>query len=65
MIMIGGQKIVVNSSDSTLNEVANSEKVFSATMMIARFTSLKLQTQEKNKRIDEIGSYTFDLEELV
>lgn len=65
MIMIGGQKVVINSSDSTLNEVADSSKVFSATMMIARFTSLRLESREEDKRIGDIASYTFDLEELV
>ncbi len=65
MIMIGGQKIVINSSDSTENEVPDGRKVFAATMMIARFTKFELSTSEKNKRIGETATYNFSAEELV
>ncbi len=65
MIMIGGRKVVVNSSDSTKNEVPDGRKVFAATMMIARFTKFQLATSEKNKRIGETATYTFDIEEIV
>ncbi len=65
MLMIGGQKVLVNSSDSTLNEVPDGRKVFEATMLIGRFTKFSLDTKIDKKRIQETGTYTFSLEELV
>ena len=65
MVLIGGKKVVINSSDSTSNEAPDGLNVFDATMMIARFTSFELDTSEKNKRIGDIAKYTFALEELV
>ncbi len=65
MILIGGQKVVINSSDSTENEVPDGRKVFAATMLIARFTKFDLATTEKNKRIGETATYSFSVEELV
>ncbi len=65
MLMIGGQKVVINSSDSTANEVPDGRHVFESSMMIARFTKFDLQSSTQNKRIGEKGSYTFSIEELV
>ncbi len=65
MVMIGGQKVVINSSDTTNNEVPDGRKVFAATMMIARFTKFQLATSEKYKRIGETATYAFSVEELV
>ena len=65
MMLIGGQKILINSSDSTKNEYADGRHVFNATMIIGRFTSLELSTSEEKKRIGDIGKYTFAIEELV
>ena len=65
MLMIGGQKVVINSSDSIKNELPDGYTVFEATMMIARFTSFELATTEKHKRMGEIAKYNFTIEELV
>ncbi len=65
MMMIGGQKVVINSSDSIHNEMPDSRDVFSATMMIGRFTTFELATSEKNKQIGELATYNFTVEELV
>ncbi len=65
MMRVGGQPVVINSSDSINNEVPDSYNIFSATMMIARFITFELSTKEKNKRIGDIAQYTFSLEELV
>ncbi len=65
MLKIGGGRVVVNSSDSTLNEQPDGHKVFDATMMIARFTNFELDSKQKDKRIGEIAQYNFKLEELV
>ena len=65
MMLIGGQKVVINSSDSTENEVPDSYNIFSATMLIARFTSFELATNEKNKRIGDRATYNFTVEELI
>ncbi len=65
MIMLGGGKVVVNGSDSVHNEHPDGNKVFSATMMIARFTRFELDTSQKNKRIGEIARYNFSLEEMI
>ncbi len=63
--MIGGQKVVINSSDSIHNEMPDSRDVFSATMMIGRFTTFELSTTKKNKQIGDIATYNFTVEELV
>ncbi len=65
MLMIGGQKVVINSSDSTENQVPDGRNVFEATMMIARFTKFELASADQKKRINEIGTYNFSIEELV
>jgi len=65
MMKIGGNKVVINSSDSYKNEYPDSKNVFGATMMIARFTKFELTTKSINKRIGDKGSYTFAIEELV
>ena len=65
MLLIGGRKVLINSSDSLLNEQPDGHNIFSATMMIARFISLNLATSEKNKKIGEIAKYDFTVEEIV
>ncbi len=65
MLMIGGQKVVINSSDSTENQVPDGRKVFEATQMIGRFIKLDLASTEQKKRIGEIATYSFQVEELV
>ncbi len=65
MLMIGGQKIFINSSDSTDNHLPDGLRIFEATMMIARFTSFELSTQIKDKRIGDTAKYSFALEEIV
>ncbi len=65
MLLIGGQTVVINSSDSINNEVPDGRKIFSATMMIARFTSFELTTTEQKKRIGERAIYKFSVEEIV
>ncbi|MCK5744367.1 MAG: hypothetical protein KAH30_06465 [Caldisericia bacterium] len=65
MLLMGGSKVVVNSSDSIKNEIPDGRSIFEATMMIARFTKFNLDSSEKNKRIGESGKYTFSIEEIV
>ena len=65
MLMIGGGEVVIDGSDATNNEVPDGRKVFSATQMIARIISLKLQPNQKNKRIGDIGKYDITIEEMV
>ena len=65
MLLIGGRKVVVNSSDSIKNQAPDGRNVFESTMMLARFTSFSLDSAEKNKRIGELGKYNFSIEELV
>ena len=65
MLLIGGQKVVVNSSDSKFNEAPDGQYIFDATMMIARFTNISLDSSENKKRIGEIAKYTFSLEEII
>jgi len=65
MLLIGGRKVIINSSDSLLNQAPDGKHVFEATMMIARFLTFELSATEKNKRIGERGLYTFNIEELV
>ncbi len=65
MLMIGGQKVVINSSDSTTNEVPDGRNVFEASMMIGRFIKFDLKSTKQKKRIGEKGTYSFQVRELV
>jgi len=65
MMLIGGKKVIINSSDSFNNEAPDGRNIFDATMMIARFTSLELSTKASNKRLDTHSTYSFALEEIV
>lgn len=65
MVYIGGQKVIINSSDSIKNELPDGHNIFSATMIIGRFTSFELATSEKNKLIGDIAKYNFSVEEIV
>jgi len=65
MIYVAGQKVVLNSSDSINNELPDGHNIFSATMMIGRFTSFELATHEKNKHIGDLAQYVFEIEEMV
>jgi len=65
MLLIGGRKVLINSSDTLGNEQPDGHRVFSATMMIARFLTLTLATSEKNKKIGDIAKYNFTVEEIV
>ncbi len=65
MIYVGGRKVIINSSDSTNNEIPDSRTIFQSTMMIARFTTFELATQAKDKRLCDVATYNFALEELV
>lgn len=65
MLLIGGRKVIINSSDSLENQAPDGRNVFESTMMIARFLTFSLDSQQKNKRIGEKGRYNFTIEELV
>jgi len=65
MLLIGGRKVLINSSDSHKNEQPDGHRIFGATMLIARFLNLVLATSEKDKKIGDIAKYTFNVEEIV
>ncbi len=65
MLLIGGQRVIINSSDSIKNELPDGINIFEATMLIARFVSFELSTKEDKKRMGDIASYSFSIEELV
>lgn len=65
MILIGGQKVLIDGSDALGNVLPDGKNIFASTMMIARFTKFDLATSSKNKRIGDIATYSFNLEELV
>ncbi len=64
MLLIGGRKVLVNSSDSLLNQAPDGRHIFEATQIIGRFTKMDMSTKEVKKRIGEIAEYTFNIEEL-
>ncbi len=61
MLLIGGQTIVVNASDSTLNEAPDGFTVFESTQLIGRITKMELDSSEQYKKIGDIGKYTFTM----
>ncbi len=65
MLMIGGQVMIINSSDSIDNHLPDGKRIFSATMMIARFLTFELATKIDQKHIGEIATWGFTLEEIV
>ena len=65
MLLIGGNKVVIDGSDAKGNEQPDGRKFFESTMMVGRFTSFELSTREVNKRIGDKAMYNFSVEELV
>ncbi len=64
-MFLGGQEVIINSSDSINNSVSDSTNIFQATMMIGRITSFKQNTRLTGKRMDNIAEYKFSVEESV
>jgi len=65
MLKIGGRKIIANSSDSKQNQAPDGHSIFQSTMLIGRFTSFSMTTKVKNKRMEDMGVYSFVLTEQV
>ena len=65
MLKLGARKLMINSSDSRQNQAPDGHTVFQATMMIGRFTAFSMNTKVKNKRMEDMGVYTFAIEEQV
>jgi hypothetical protein len=65
MLLVGGNKVVINSSDSIKNQLPDGWHVFEATQMIGRFTKFELNASEQYKRIGETATYSFTIEEIV
>jgi len=65
MLKLGARKLMINSSDSRQNQSPDGHTVFQATMMIGRFTSFAMTSRVKNKRMMDLGQYTFSIEEQV
>ncbi len=64
-MFLGGQEVIINSSDSTDNSVPDSTNIFQSTMMIGRITSFKQNTRLTGKRMDNMAEYKFSVEESV
>jgi len=65
MLKLGGKKLIINSSDSSDNQSPDGHEVFQATMMIGRFTSFAMTSRVKNKRMMNMGQYTFSITEQI
>ena len=64
MLSIGGSTVILNGSDSVDNQPADSESIFASTMIIGRMSNFKLQTTLKNKRMNELATYSIKIVEL-
>jgi len=62
---VGGNEVIINGSDSVNNTPTNSISIFQATMMVARFKSIRLKTSAKTNKIEDIATYSFEIEERV
>ena len=62
---IGGQEMIINSSDSINNTPPNSLTVFQATMFIGRFINFKQKTRNVGDLMDNVASFVFACEESV
>jgi len=62
---IGGRTVIVNGSDSKDNIQPDSKSVFASTMLIGRITEFSLRTKMENKKIGDMATYTFTIEENV
>ena len=65
MGFIGGKEVIINGSDSINNTPTNSISIFQATMMVGRFKSLKLKTSARANKIEDVATYSFEIEERV
>ena len=65
MNLISGRKLIINSSDSLLNQTPDGKDVFSSTMIIGRFKAFELKTAIKDKQIKDTSEYSFTIREEV
>lgn len=62
---IGAQEMIINGSDSFYNTPPNSLTIFQSSMMIGRITSFKQSTKTVGGLMDNIATYSFQIEESV
>ena len=62
---IGGQELIINSSDSVNNTPPNSLTIFQSTMFIGRFTAFKQKTKNVGDLMDSVATWVFAAEESV
>ncbi len=62
-VSLGGKTVIVNGSDNTedLNEYVHD--VFDSTRLIGRVRNFALSTSLRNKKLGEMATYTFKIEE--
>lgn len=62
---VGGQEMIINSSDSINNTPPNSLTIFQSTMMIGRFKEFSQKTKNIGDIMDTTATYSFAIEESV
>ena len=66
MTSIGGSTVILNGSDSKDNGEADIEKgVFLSTVVVGRIKDFELKTKLKGKRMGDMATYTFSIEESI
>jgi hypothetical protein len=66
MVSLGKSKIILNGSDTKDNQpIRNQNDIFASTMVVGRMIDFELRTKLDNKRIGEMATYSFKIEEEV
>lgn len=63
MTSMGASTLILNGSDGKDNTPPNNLDVFASTMLIGRLKDFQLKTKLKNKRLDEMATYSLTIEE--
>lgn len=65
MRFIGGRTVILNGSDSISNAPADGKGVFYSTMVVGRIDNFSLKTKVTNKKLANLATYSFSIEENV
>ena len=65
MASIGGKTVILDGSDNFENEVVDNENFFASTALIGRIKNFALRTKLDNKKMSQMATYSFQIEEDV
>jgi len=65
MASIGGKTVILDGSDNLNNEHPDNENFFASTALVGRIRNFTLRTKLDNKKMSQMATYSFEIEEDV